>query len=285
MMPAPTVLDEILADVRRELAAAKQQRPWAELQRMVANAPPVRPFPKALRAGFGLIAEIKERSPSQGAMRAANVAAAAVAYQNSPLVRGISVLTNATHFGMSLERLRQVKLVVTKPVLRKDFIFEEYQVWEARAFGADAVLLMANMLDVPTLRRLYALTRELGMEALFECHDREQIARVPADAVLYGVNSRSFTVRGADYAEARARRAAGQQQDFTTDLRRFAELAAHLPAHALKIAESGVHPETAAPIRDALGYDAILVGTSLLTAPEGIEAALRRFEQALARTA
>jgi indole-3-glycerol phosphate synthase len=277
-----TILDDIMVDVRREVAAARAQRSSAELERMLADAPPVRSFAGTLRRGFGLIAEIKERSPSQGPMRTENVTAAPAAYEASPLVHCLSVLTNASHFGMSMERLRDIRRVGTKPVLRKDFIFDEYQVREARAFGADAILLMANLLTAEELQRLHDLARSLGMDVLFECHDEEQIYALPASAVLYGINSRSFAVRGEDYAAARAQRAAGSRQDLTTDLSRFEALASHLPPHAVKIAESGVYPENAARLRDDLGYHAILVGTSLLTSPAGIEAELAKFTQALA---
>jgi len=277
-----TILDEIMVDVRREVAAARAQRPPADLARRLADAPPVRPFVGALRRGFGLIAEIKERSPSQGPMRPANVAEAAAAYEASPVVRCLSVLTNASHFGMNMERLRDARNAVTKPVLRKDFIFDEYQVQEARAFGADAILLMANLLIADEMARLHELACTLGMDVLFECHDEDQIRTLPTGALLYGINSRSFAVRGEDYAAARAQRAAGSQKDITTDLGRFDALARHLPPHAIKVAESGVYPENAARLRDELGYHAILVGTSLLTSPAGIHAELARFEQALA---
>jgi indole-3-glycerol phosphate synthase len=281
MKPTHTILDEILVDVRREVAAAQTRRPLAELQRMAADAPPIRCFAGALRRGFGLIAEIKERSPSQGPMRAENVAAAPAAYEASPLVRCLSVLTNASHFGMSIERLREAKLAGTKPVLRKDFIFDDYQVHEARAFGADAILLMANLLGAEELKRLFALARSLEMDVLFECHDEEQIRSLPAGAVICGINSRSFSVRGEAYAAARAQRAAGSK-DITTDLSRFDSLAGHLPVGAIKVAESGVYPENAARIRDELGYHAILVGTSLLTSTAGVRAELTKFASALA---
>ncbi|MBI2928229.1 MAG: indole-3-glycerol-phosphate synthase [Verrucomicrobia bacterium] len=283
MKTIQSILDDILLDVRRELAAAKEARSLAELKRLLADAPPIRSFTDALRARFGVIAEIKERSPSQGPMRRENVEAAPAAYERSPIVRGISVLTNATHFGMNIERLRDVKTRGTKPVLRKDFIFDDYQVYEARAFGADAILLMANLLEADELRRLYALARELGMEALFECHTREQIESVPSGASLYGINSRTFAVSSADYAEARRQRAAGSPQDLTTDLRQF-ELIRHLPAHAIKVAESGVHPETVCALRDDLGYHAALVGTSLLTARHGVARELEAFERALTQS-
>lgn len=285
MKTTRTILDEIMVDVRREVAAARARRPLAELVRMLADAPPVRSFAEALRRGFGLIAEIKERSPSQGPMRPANVAAASAAYEASPVVCCLSVLTNASHFGMSIERLREARRAGTKPVLRKDFICNEYQVQEARAYGADALLLMANLLTADELSRLHGAATALGMDVLFECHDAEQIHALPPGALLYGINSRSFAVRGEDYAAARAQRTAGQRQDLTTDLSRFDALAHHLPAHALKVAESGVYPENAARLRDELGYHAILVGTSLLTSSAGIHAELAKFERALAAPA
>jgi indole-3-glycerol phosphate synthase len=285
MKSTDTILDQILVDVRKELAQAQQQRPIPEAKKRIADAPPVRSFPAALRSGFGLIAEIKERSPSQGPMRPANVAEATSAYEQSPIVHGISVLTNASHFGMNMERLRQVKLATTKPVLRKDFIFDEYQVYEARAFGADAILLMANLLEPEELQRLFALARDLQMEALFECHNREQIEQIPRGAVIYGINSRTFDTRKntlgmGRYALSSLLGRLGTGKDLTIDKSRF-ELGQHLPGHVIKVAESGVHPDTVAGLRDTLGYDSALVGTSLLTASDGIRAELGRFERAL----
>lgn len=285
MKTTQTILDQILVDVREELAQARQQRPLAEVKARLADAPPVRSFPGALRSAFGLIAEIKERSPSHGPMRAENVTAAAGAYEQSRIVRGISVLTNAKYFGMAIERLAQVKAATTKPVLRKDFIFDEYQVYEARAFGADAVLLMANLLEAGEMKHLYGVARELGMEALFECHDRQQIEQVPAEAVIYGINSRTFDARKNTLGVGRYALSAllgrlGSDKDLTIDQGRF-ELGQFLPPAAIKVAESGVHPETVAGLRDRLGYDSALVGTSLLTASHGVSRELQAFERAL----
>lgn len=279
MKTTHTILDEIMVEVRREIAAAQARCPVAELRRMAIDAPPVRSFAGALSRRFGLIAEIKERSPSQGAMRAENVADAASAYEEYPIVHAISVLTNGSHFGMGIERLHAVKTGGSKSVLRKDFIVDEYQVHEARAFGADAILLMANLLDPSEMARLFALAMELGMDVLFECHDEAQIRQLPAGAVVCGINSRTFSVRGLDYAAARAGRAEGKR-DLTTDLGRF-DLGRLLPPDTIKVAESGVHPENAARIRDELKFQAILVGTSLLTSAAGIRAELERFEKAL----
>src|SRR5262245_7130212 len=120
------ILDQILVDVRKEVAEAQSKRPMSEVKRMIADAPKVHSFRSALAGKFGLIAEIKERSPSHGPMRPENVQQAASAYEKSEVVHAISVLTNSSHFGMSIERLREVKVQGTKPVLRKDFIFDEY---------------------------------------------------------------------------------------------------------------------------------------------------------------
>ena len=286
MKTTQTILDRILVDVRKELAAAREARPLSELQARIRQAPAVRSLEASLAAGFGLIAEIKERSPSHGPMRRQNIDAAAAAYERSGLVHGISVLTNASYFGMSMERLSAVKLATTKPVLRMDFIFDAYQVYEARAFGADAILLMANLLEADEMKRLYAVARDLGMDALFECHTREQIAQVPAEARIYGINSRTFDARTNAlglglYGVSALLGRLGSAKDLTIDESRF-ELGRDLPPQALKVAESGVHPETVAALRDQLRYDAALVGTSLLKAPEGIAHELERFEQALA---
>src|SRR5947207_7018777 len=128
MKKTETILDTIMVDVRKELADARANRSVEELRRMIIDAPPVRSFKGALQKAFGIIAEIKERSPSHGPMRRENVDEATAAYEQSAIVRAISVLTNHSHFGMSMDRLRDTKMRGTKPVLRKDFIFDEYQV-------------------------------------------------------------------------------------------------------------------------------------------------------------
>lgn len=285
MKKSSSILEQILVDVRKELAAAQRNRPLSELKARMKDAPPVRSLATALRAGFGLVAEIKERSPSHGPMRRENVDLAPAAYEHCSLVHGISVLTNASHFGMDMHRLRAVKIATTKPILRKDFIFDEYQVYEARAFGADAILLMANLLEPSEMRKLYAVARELEMGALFECHNREQIAQTPEDAIIYGINSRTFDARKntlgvGRYAVSAMLGRLGSAKDLTIDQGRF-ELGQFLPPAAIKVAESGVYPETVGVVRDRLGYHAALVGTSLLSAARGIDEELHRFEEAL----
>ncbi len=265
-----TVLDTILEDVREALAAAKLHRPVSDLRARIADAPPVRDFFAALQTGFGLIAEIKERSPSVGPMRAENVREAASAYAESAAVRAVSVLTNERHFGMSIHRLAALRSEIAKPILRKDFFVDEYQIREARAFGADAILLMANVLDSARMAGFYDLARELGMEALFEIHTEDEIQMLPPGARIVGINSRKFKTTTGFVGEG-----GKSQTDFSIDAEVFALVDA-LPEDALKVAESGISPVTLGPVREK--FHAALVGTSLLRDPRGLRACLREFE-------
>jgi indole-3-glycerol phosphate synthase len=267
-------LDEIVDRKRAEVAAAKNLRDLNTLKRMIADAPAMRSFSGALTNGFGLIAEIKRRSPSGGEMRSENVERAPAVYAKSPVVKCVSVLTNSTDFGMSVEELVRMKAEIPKPILRKDFILEEYQVYEARAFGADALLLMANMLNRGSMRRLFELSRELGMDVLFEAHTKEEIEAIPEGAKLYGINSRKFKASTQTFEKST------KGSDFTVELETFS-LINYLPKGAIKIAESGVSPAQLPEVIN-IGYDAVLVGTSLLKAEDGIEEMLKRFETAIA---
>jgi indole-3-glycerol phosphate synthase len=268
-----TFLEEILLDVRAELDATKAKLPLAEIRRMLLDAPQIRPLPEALSKKFCLIAEIKERSPSVGPMRPENVAGAASAFAESPVVAAISVLTNQIHFGMNVERLAAMRRMVSKPVLRKDFIIEEYQVREARAFGADAILLMANVLDPPRLRGFYDLARELGMEALFEVHTEEEIFSLPDHARVVGINSRKFKAKSGFIGKQ-----GSSETDFSLDYTAF-ELAEKLPQGTLRVAESGLSPQHVIQVRER--FNSALVGTSLLRDSRGIRACLEEFEQVI----
>lgn len=272
-----TILDRILPDVRRELDEAQAVVPLEEMKRRAGCAPAPRDFAGALTAkGFGLIAEWKQRSPSMGEMRAKNVASAAAAYEASPIVRAVSVLTNKTHFGGTIDDLARISKASTKPVLRKDFILDPYQVYAARAAGADAVLLMANVLSAQRMAELHELVLELGMESLFEVHEAAEIDSLPADARVVGINSRKFKSRAGFVAAGQS-----SDEDFTLDFGAF-ELAQSLPAGCVRVAESGVTPATVVPL--ARHFDSALVGTSLLRDPRGVEHALGEFAAALAGT-
>jgi indole-3-glycerol phosphate synthase len=277
--PLPTILDRILADVQKEVAEARLLRSEADLRGMIADASPVRSLPEALEKDFGLIAEIKAASPSVGAMRVENVAEAPYAYEESPVVRALSVLTNKRHFGGCMERLREIREGVTKPVLRKDFIVSEYQIREARAFGADAILLMASVLDAARLKGFHELTLELGMEALFEVHDEEEVAALPPSARIVGINSRRFKAPVESSGFAAVGQQGSSEKDFSIRLDTF-ELVDRLPAGTIRIAESGLDAENITLVRGK--FHAALVGTSLLRDPSGVRAGLTSFEEALA---
>ncbi len=274
----------ILADTRKEIERDKSRASAKRLKQMVRDAIPVRSFSSALSAGNALIGEIKERSPSQGKMRPPNVAEAVDAYEASRVVKAISVLTSWTHFGqnMRVERMQAVKQQTSKPVLRKDFIIEDYQVFQARAYGADAILLMANILEAGEMLRLSDLARELGMDALFETHRAAELDDLPETARVVGINCRNFEGGwGArNFKVARFfKQWLGAKRDRSIDASRF-EYAAKLPVSVIKVAESGVAADNCREVF-SLGFHSVLVGTSLLMDPRGVGAALRDFEAAM----
>ena len=285
-LPPRSVITPIVQRVRVALAEVGRQVPLADLEKRAADARPVRDFARAVAGGFGLIAEIKRTSPSMGAMRHADVADTADAYEASPAVRAVSVLTNRVDFGMSLGELAVVGGRTAKPLLRKDFIFDPYQVWQARAHGADAILLMANILTPAGLRELSALAHSLGLAVLFELHTADELAKLPPHPRLCGINSRVFKSNdsAARYFGSKVLRFLGVKKDLSIRRAQF-ELVRQLPAGALRIAESGVSPELVPHLRDTLGFHAMLVGTSRLMAPDGVRAELARFERQLARPA
>jgi indole-3-glycerol phosphate synthase len=269
-------LTRILEDTRREIEEDRARESLKRVKQMVKDAVPVKSFAAALAPGKALIAELKEKSPSQGKMRKENVAEAAQAYKKSPVVKAISVLTSWHNFGedMRVSMLEAIKNQTGKPVLRKDFMIEEYQVYQARAYGADAILLMANILEKEEMARLSDLAFELGMDVLFETHGPEELDEVPERAKIIGINSRSF--EGSFRVARFFRQWLGGKEDRSVNLERF-KYAEKLPAGVIKVAESGV---TAGNCREVLGigFQAVLAGTSLLMDERGVAAALGEME-------
>jgi indole-3-glycerol phosphate synthase len=243
-----TVLDAIVAGVREDLAARTAVRSLAELQRAAADAPPALDAEAALRReGLSLIAEIKRSSPSKGPLAAiADPATLARTYADAGAT-AVSVLTEGRRFGGSLDDLDAVRAAVQIPILRKDFMVEEYQLWEARAHGADIVLLIVAALDDAELAGLLALTRELGMTALVEVHDEAETQRaVDAGAVVIGVNARNLK---------------------TLDVHpeTFSRLVPLIPPTCVTVAESGIAGPEDAAVYAVQGADAVLVGEALVT--------------------
>jgi indole-3-glycerol phosphate synthase len=273
-----TRLKIILREIREDVAKLKLSRPISELKAMIRDVEPCRDFTGALRPEFGLIAEIKNKSPSAGSMRPENVRDTNHCYEHCDLVKTISVLTNK-HFGMSIENLRQAKRDFSKPILRKDFIIDEYQIYEAKAFGADAILFMGNVLTKDKLQKFWRLAQELNLEVLFESHTRGEIKNIPSGARLCGINCRlmdsSEEVENASWISPKLFR----MFHTDVDMERFSMITG-LPPTSVKVAESGLSPKTIKSVKDR-GFNAALIGTSLLTDSSGLPSALDKFDQAL----
>jgi indole-3-glycerol phosphate synthase len=258
------------------------QQPLAEVKAAAADAArATTSFRQELeRSRFSLIAELKRRSPSTGPMSLANVDRALDVYRACPQVAAISILTNEDHFGNSLADLRRARALTGKPLLRKDFILHEYQVWEARAAGADAILLMAGLLtDAAQARLLFDLAKSLGMDVLFEIGMGtrplvEQVALVPDQARIFGVNSRHFR---SSRLGLRAKLGKLIGKDFWTDPTRHRDLLRFVPPGKTAVAESGVHVPTDVHSLAALGYRAVLIGTAFLREGADVEAGVAAF--------
>ncbi|MGH7457516.1 MAG: indole-3-glycerol phosphate synthase TrpC [Longimicrobiaceae bacterium] len=250
-----TILDAVVAEKRREVAALRPRRDRLRAGAEAAAAP--RDFAGALRrrGEVALVAEIKTRSPSGGEIRPGADAAGVAARYEAGGAAALSVLTDRRFFGGSLDALRTVRARVRLPVLRKDFVLDQLQLWEARAAGADAVLLIVRLLDSHLLAELVSLARELGMAALVETHDEAEIERAhSAGASLVGVNNRDLAT-------------------LETDLERCPELVSKLRAGVTAVAESGVSTRDYVQRLGRAGFDAVLVGESLLRQPDARAAA------------
>lgn len=251
------VLAEILRTKRDEVTALRPR--LAELRARALDRAPARPFAAALRdpEHVRLLAEVKRRSPSAGAIRAgAAPAEIAAAYERGGAA-ALSVLTDVHYFDGSLEALEEARSAVTLPVLRKDFVVDEVQLWEARAAGADAVLLIARALRPSRLAELHGVAREAGLDVLVEVHEAAELeAALAAGAELIGINNRDL-------------------RTFRTDLSRTIELAPSIPASVTLVAESGIRTADDVDRLGEAGVDAILVGEGLMREADVSSAAAR----------
>ena len=251
-----TVLDEIVVKVRERLAQREARVSFEDLRAQALEVPEAKDVISALRDGPGavsIIAEIKRASPSKGHMSAIPEPAALAQIYEAGGAAMISVLTEEDRFGGSLEDLAQVRRAVDIPLLRKDFIVTPYQIHEARAYGADAVLLIVAALEQPALESLIERTKSLGMTPLVETHSRLEVFRaLDAGADLIGVNARNL-------------------KDLTVDRRTVEEVIDVIPENVVAVAESGVRDSR--DVRDyaLAGADAVLVGEALVTAASPLE--------------
>ena len=243
-----SVLDEILDGVRSDLAARQQEISLERVKEMAARRPPC----KDVRAAFAgtevaVIAEVKRASPSKGALAAIADPAGLAADYEAGGAKIISVLTEQRRFGGSIEDLAAVREAVQVPVLRKDFIVSSYQLWEARAYGADLVLLIVAALEQNALVSLVERAESIGLVPLVEVHTLAELERaIAAGATVIGINARNLATLQVDRGV-------------------FAQLVPHVPEGVIKIAESGVRGPHDLLAYAAAGADAVLVGESLVT--------------------
>ena len=246
-----TVLDRILDARRAAVDHRKKVLPETALKYGVKAATPLRDFAAALsRDGLNVIAELKPASPSRGVLREPFDAVALARTLEAAGAAALSILTEEEFFGGSLKNLRDARKSVALPVLRKDFIFDPWQVWEARANDADSFLLIVAVLGDSQLRDLIALGRELGMEPLVEVHTLAELDRaLSADAHILGVNNRDL-------------------KTLTVRAETSFELIDQIPDHCIAVSESGLRTHDDLVRLRAAGFDAFLIGEHLMLAPD-----------------
>src|SRR4051794_5811812 len=253
-----SVLDRIVDDARGEVKRRRKQVSLRDLESQIERRHEgYRPFSEALtRPGVSLIAEHKRRSPSAGPIReGAEVGEIVQAYERGGAA-ALSILTEPFHFAGSLDDLRSARTAATLPILRKDFIVDPYQLYEAVAAGADAILLIVAALELPDLGQLLQEARALDLDALVEVHDeRELEAALEIEADVLGINNRDLS-------------------DFSVDIERTYDLLADVPAGKTVVSESGFSRREQLDELERVGVDAVLIGETLMRAPD-IEAAVR----------
>jgi indole-3-glycerol phosphate synthase len=252
------VLERIVASTREDVRRRRKAVPLSDLESALAGPRDDRPFSEALtRPGVSVIAEHKRRSPSVGVIReGATVADVVTAYERGGAA-ALSILTEEQNFGGSLDDLREARAASGLPILRKDFIVDVYQVYESAAAGADAILLIVAALERKELRELYEEALALDLDVLVEVHDEPELscALEVVDADVIGINNRDLG-------------------DFSIDLQRTFELLADVPAGKTVVSESGFHAREQLDELERVGIDGVLVGETLMRAPDP-EAALR----------
>jgi indole-3-glycerol phosphate synthase len=245
------VLERIVDVTRDEVRRRRREVPLAELEARV-HGREGRPFSEALvRPGVSIIAEHKRRSPSAGEIRAgATVTDITQAYERGGAA-ALSILTEGPHFGGTLEDLEEARRATTLPILRKDFMVDAYQVYEAAVSGADAILLIVAALEPDALAALHREARAVDLDVLVEVHDEPQLARALEliDADVIGINNRDLT-------------------DFSVDVERTYELLSDVPAGKTVVSESGFHTREQLEELERVGIDAVLIGETLMRAPD-----------------
>jgi indole-3-glycerol phosphate synthase len=252
-----TVLDRIVEATRDEVERRRELVPLAQLEAALGERPESRPFQEALtRPGISLIAEHKRRSPSAGVIREGIALAEVVRAYERGGAAALSILTEPFHFDGSLDDLRGARAETKLPVLRKDFIVDAYQLFESAAAGADAILLIVAALEPAALGELHREAWALDLDVLVEVHDEEELeVALEVEAEVIGINNRDLA-------------------DFSVDIERTYELLSDVPAGKTVVSESGFSTREQLDELDRVGVDAVLVGETLMRAPD-LEAACR----------
>ncbi len=244
---ASNILDRIVAYKRKFLARCMAQTPFGEMARLAEDAQPLSFFDGLIDGDdIAVIAEVKKASPSKGVIREDFDAVGVAKIYEKNGASALSVLTDEKFFQGSADCLTQISMVVDRPILRKDFTIDPYQIYEARAIGASAVLLIVSILTPEELSSFIATSRALGLDVLVEVHEREELmVALDAGAEIVGINNRNL-------------------KTFDTSLDTTYGLIDHIPDDVLKVSESGIYTrEDVVALRDA-GADAVLVGESLM---------------------
>jgi indole-3-glycerol phosphate synthase len=246
------MIEQLIAGARQGVEARRREVPQSDLESRLSARGEDRPFNEALvRPGLSLIAEFKRRSPSAGEIAPPQtpVADQVRAYERGGAA-ALSVLTDEPHFGGSLEDLRAARAACEMPIIRKDFIFDPYQLYEAAVNGADAVLLIVRALDDDQLRLLYDEARAIDLDCLVEVHDSDELERaLEVEAAVLGINNRDL-------------------DEGTVDIATTFELMPDVPAGKTVVAESGISGREELEELDRVGVDAVLIGGALMSAPD-----------------
>lgn len=284
-----SLIDEILRASKTKLDERKARVPLAKLREKLDLAPRARStFREALQSQpFSMIAEVKRRSPSAGQMDPQNVDQALSVYDTTSTVAAISILTDEDHFHGSVEHLSEARLRTSKPILRKDFIVDDYQIYEARVRGADAVLLMAGLhvSDPERAKRLFDLATRLGMDVLFELgmttgnsSIKQQQNIVPRDSMIWGVNSRQF-----QSSRVRAGVGSVMGKDLSIDSESHRDLRGFIPRSKFAVAESGIKVPSDLVALQECSYRSVLIGTAFLKKGARVQEVVGGFDAQIKR--
>lgn len=248
-----SILEAIVARKKELVASAKMRIPLAELKSAIRDREASRDFQKAVKRDAGnlrIVAEIKKASPSKGLIRADFSHIAIASIYEAKKVDAVSVLTEEVFFQGKLEFLEDVRKIVSCPILRKDFIFDEYQIYEARANSADAILLIASILDLKQAEEYLHLSDELGLSVLFEVHDFDELEKaLRINVPVIGINNRDL-------------------KTLAIDLESSVRLKREIPTDKVVVSESGIRKREDVEKIESVGIDAILVGTCLMESPD-----------------